>query len=59
MRRTYFALMALCLTLFLLAGLVVRLWSTTAAAVMAGVALVIPPVAVVLANAGRERGPRP
>jgi hypothetical protein len=38
-----------------LSGLVVRLWSNTAAVVMALVALGIPPVAVILANAGRER----
>ena len=55
-RRWYFLLMGTCLTLFLLSGLVVRHWSTTAAVVMAGIALVIPPVAVVVANAGRERG---
>jgi hypothetical protein len=30
-------------------------WSTTAAVIMAAVALVIPPIAVILANAGRER----
>ena len=55
MKRTYFGLMATCIVLFLLSGLVVRRWSTTAAVVMAAVALVIPPIAVILANAGRER----
>jgi hypothetical protein len=56
-RRTYFVLMGVCLGLFLLAGLVVRNFSPTLAVVMAGVALVIPPIAVIVANAGRERGP--
>jgi hypothetical protein len=54
-RRTYLALMGTCITLFLLSGLVVSRWSTTAAVIMAAVALVIPPIAVILANAGRER----
>lgn len=54
-RRLYFVLMGTCLTLFLLAGLVVRMFSTTLAVVMAGIALVIPPIAVIVANAGRER----
>ena len=54
MRRTYFVLMGTCLILYLLAGLVVRLYSTLAAVVMAGVATVIPPIAAIIANAGRE-----
>ena len=54
-KTAYFVLMATCVTLFLLAGLVVRRFSTTLAVVMAGVALVIPPVAAIVANAGRER----
>jgi hypothetical protein len=56
-RRTYLVLMGVCLTLFLLAGLVVRNFSRPLAVAMAAVALVIPPIAVILANAGRERGP--
>ena len=48
--------MGVCLALFLFSGLVVVHWSPTAAVVMAGIALVIPPVAVMAANAGRERG---
>jgi hypothetical protein len=55
MKRTYFALMGTCLVLFLLSGLVVRQWSTTAAVIMAGAALVIPPIAVILANTGPPR----
>jgi hypothetical protein len=42
------------LSLCLLAGLVVRLYSTLAAVLMAGVAPVIPPIAAIIANAGRE-----
>jgi DUF3099 family protein len=49
-------LMGVCVTLFLLAGLVVRRFSPTLAAVMAAAALVIPPLAVIAANAGREQG---
>jgi hypothetical protein len=48
--------MGVCLALFLISGLVVVHWSRTAAVVMAGIALVIPPFAVMVANAGRERG---
>jgi hypothetical protein len=48
-------LMGTCVALFLLAGLVVRRFSTALAVVMAAVALVIPPIAVIVANAGRER----
>jgi hypothetical protein len=53
-RRLYFLLMGTCLTLFLLAGLVVRHFSTPLAVVMTAVALAIPPIAVIVANAGRE-----
>ncbi|HEX4699541.1 MAG TPA: DUF3099 domain-containing protein [Actinomycetes bacterium] len=55
-RRWYFTLMGVCLALFLFSGLVVVHWSRTAAVVMAGIALAIPPFAVIVANAGRERG---
>ena len=47
--------MAVAVTLFLLAGLVVSRFSSTWAVVLGGVALVIPPIAVIVANAGRER----
>ena len=57
MKRTYFVLMGSCVTLFLLSGLVVRRYSTGLAVVMAAVALLIPPVAAIVANAGREKGP--
>lgn len=54
-RTAYVVLMGVCLTLIALAWGVVRLWSTTAATVMSLVAMVIPPVAAIVANAGRER----
>lgn len=54
-RRPYLVLMAVAVTLFLFSGLVVSQFSTTWAAVLGGIALVIPPIAVIVANAGRER----
>jgi hypothetical protein len=48
----YFALMGLCLALFVLAWAVVR--SPVAAVIMSAVALAIPPIAVIIANAGDE-----
>lgn len=52
--KLYFILMALCLGLFISAWAVVRLYSVTAAVVMTVVALAIPPIAVIIANAGDE-----
>jgi Protein of unknown function (DUF3099) len=57
MRRTYFVLMGVCVTLFLLAGLVVRRFSAPLAIAMTALAMVIPPIAVILANGGRRRDP--
>ena len=54
-RRPYLVLMAVAVSLFLLAGLVVSQFSSMWAAVLGGIALVIPPIAVIVANAGRER----
>lgn len=54
-KTVYLVMMGTCLALFLLAGLVVRQFSTTLAVVMAVVALAIPPLAAIVANAGRER----
>lgn len=54
----YFTLMGACLLLFVLAWSVVRLYSVTAAVVMSAVALCIPPVAVIIANAGDESSRR-
>jgi hypothetical protein len=53
-RHVYFAMMGTCLVLFVLAWAVVRLFSTEAAVAMCVVAMVIPPVAAVIAN---RRGP--
>jgi predicted Co/Zn/Cd cation transporter (cation efflux family) len=50
----YFALMGLCLGLFVLAWAVVRVYSPIAAVIMSAVALAIPPIAVIIANAGDE-----
>jgi hypothetical protein len=55
-RRTYLALMGLCVALFVLAWSVVRLWSTTAAVVMSLIAAVLPPIAVIVGNLGASGG---
>ncbi|WP_329316238.1 DUF3099 domain-containing protein [Streptomyces sp. NBC_01262] len=46
----YFAMMGSCVTLFVLAWGVVRLWSVPAAVAMCVVAMVIPPFAAIVAN---------
>ena len=56
--RDYFILMGVCLALFIAAWAVVRLYSTTAAVVMSFVALAIPPIAAIVANAGDEASRR-
>ncbi|QTD99386.1 hypothetical protein S1361_18690 [Streptomyces cyanogenus] len=53
-RHIYFAMMGTCIGLFVLAWGVVRLWSVPAAVGMCVVAMVIPPVAAMVAN---RRGP--
>jgi len=53
-KRGYFLLMGVCLTLFVLSWTVVRLYSVTAAVAISVVAMVIPPIAVMVANAGDE-----
>ncbi len=53
-KRGYFLLMGVCLTLFVLSWTVVRLYSVVAAVVISLVAMVIPPIAVMVANAGDE-----
>lgn len=53
-RHVYFVMMGTCLTLFVLAWGVVRLWSVPVAVGMCVVAMVIPPLAAVVAN---RRGP--
>ena len=56
--RAYFIMMGVCVALFIAAWAVVRLYSTTAAVVMTCVALAIPPIAVIVANAGDEASRR-
>ncbi len=52
-RKTlYLLLMGLCLLLIVLAWNVVRLWSVPAALAMSAVAMVIPPIAVIVGNRG-------
>jgi hypothetical protein len=53
-RHWYFAMMGTCVVLFVTAWAVVRLWSVPAAIAMCLVAMVIPPVAAIVAN---RRGP--
>ncbi|KLL12921.1 MULTISPECIES: J domain-containing protein [Protofrankia] len=52
-RRRYLAMMAVCVTLFVLAGGVIRLVSVPAALAMMLVAALIPPVATLIANRSR------
>jgi Protein of unknown function (DUF3099) len=57
-KRAYFVMMGVCVALVVLAWWVVRLYSVTAAVVMSVVALAIPPIAVMVANAGDETSRR-
>jgi hypothetical protein len=57
-KRGYFLLMGICLTLFILSWTVVRLYSVPAAVAISVVAMVIPPIAVFVANAGDETSRR-
>lgn len=50
--RAYFAMMAVCLLLIVLAWTLIWRYSTIAAVIMSAVALFIPPLAVIIANAG-------
>jgi hypothetical protein len=49
-KRLYFLLMAVCISLFVIAWAVVDRYSTIAAVVMSVVAMVIPPLAAIVAN---------
>jgi Protein of unknown function (DUF3099) len=49
-RRFYFALMTTCIALFVLSWAVLDRFSAVAAIAVSAVALVIPPVAVIIAN---------
>lgn len=51
-KRAYFAMMGVCLVLIVLAWTLIWRYSILASVVMSGVALVIPPLAVIVANAG-------
>lgn len=51
-KRAYFAMMGTCVALIVLAWTLVWRFSVPAAVAMSAVALVIPPVAAVVANAG-------
>jgi hypothetical protein len=53
-KHRYIAMMIVCVTLVVLAWGVVRIWSVPAAVGMCVVAMVIPPVAAIVAN---RRGP--
>ncbi|MFJ5614152.1 DUF3099 domain-containing protein [Streptomyces sp. NPDC093221] len=53
-RHWYFAMMGTCVVLFVMAWSVVRIWSVPAAIAMCLVAMVIPPVAAIVAN---RKGP--
>jgi hypothetical protein len=50
-KRLYFVLMTICIGLFVLAWAVLDRYSATAAVAVSVVALVIPPFAVIIANA--------
>ena len=52
-KRSYFILMGVCLVLIVLAWMVIYRYSILAAVVMSAVALVIPPVAAIIGNAGQ------
>lgn len=53
-KKLYLLLMSVCVTLFVLAWLVVIRVSVTAAVVMSAVAAAIPPAAAILANTRRD-----
>jgi len=56
--RLYFALMGSCLVMVALSWTVIRLLSVVAAVVISVVAMAIPPIAVIIANAGDESSRR-
>jgi len=51
-KRAYFILMGICLVLIVLAWMVIYRYSIIAAVIMSVVALVIPPFAAIIGNAG-------
>lgn len=56
--RLYFALMGCCVAALIVAWTVVRLYSITAAVVISVVAMAVPPIAVIIVNAGDESSRR-
>jgi uncharacterized metal-binding protein len=53
-RRLYFWIMGPCITLIVVAWAIVSFFSTTAAIIMSVIAMVLPPTAAIMANAGQE-----
>jgi hypothetical protein len=53
-RRIYFAIMIPCIALIVIAWSVVQFFSTTAAIAMSVVAMFMPPIAAIMANAGQD-----
>ena len=53
-RRPYVVIMSLCLLLIVMSWTWVYRVSTTAAVIMSAIALPLPPLAAIVANAGRE-----
>lgn len=51
-KRAYLIMMGVCLLLIVLAWTLIWRYSVTAAVVMSAVALVVPPLAAIVANAG-------
>ena len=51
-KRAYFAMMGTCLVRIVLAWTLIWRYSVTAAVVMSAAALVVPPLAAIVANAG-------
>ena len=51
-KRAYFIMMGTCLVLIVLAWTLIWRFSVTAAIVMSAVALVVPPLAAIIANSG-------
>jgi hypothetical protein len=52
-RRLYFAIMGPCIFLIVVAWTIVQFFSITAAVIMSVVAMVMPPIAAIAANAGQ------
>jgi hypothetical protein len=50
-RRAYFIMMGVCLLLIVLAWTLIWRYSVTAAVIMSAVALIVPPLAAIVANA--------